>query len=82
MNECLNFVGELGVAKAGIIILRERYKNNIGIIRVNNKYVKEVKMALSLVKDIKIDVLGVSGILNKTKRFIEKTEDKRKCNLL
>ena len=77
-----DFLGILGLSKAGIIILKERFKNNKGIIRVNNKYVDETKAALTLIKEInKTKVtfrsLGVSGILDKAqKKFIDKKEEK------
>lgn len=67
----LQFLGELGAAKAGIIILDE-WKDNKGIMKTNNKYVNEAKTALILTKEIEnekvaIRVLGVSGIIKKAK---------------
>ena len=67
----LKFLGELGCAKAGAFIL-DTYKNNKGIIRVNNKYVDEVKSALTLIEDIDnqkviVKTIYVSGLLRKAK---------------
>ena len=79
INDSLKeLIGTLGCAGAGIKILNEKWdlKNKIGIIMVNNKYVNELKMALAMINKINnktanIQSLGVSGILKKTKRFIE-----------
>ena len=65
-----DYLGILGLSKAGITHLKERYNNNKGIIRVNNKFVDEVKASLTLIKMIDkkkatVRSLGVSGILKK-----------------
>ncbi|MBI2666700.1 hypothetical protein HYX13_03755 [Candidatus Woesearchaeota archaeon] len=49
----IRFLGELGVAKAGPMLLGERYKNNHFILKVNHTAVDEVKSALILIKSIK-----------------------------
>ena len=69
-QKLLEFLGQLGYGKAGILIVDG--KNNKGIIKVNNKHVDEARTALSLVKDLNnqkviIQTLGVSGILKKAK---------------
>lgn len=67
----LAFLGELGCAKAGIIVLNE-WKNNRGIIKVNNKEVDKVKAALTLIKNsILIKCIYVTGLLNKAKLKME-----------
>lgn len=68
------FMGELGMAKAGVIFLPDWEKNK-GVFRVNNKYVDEAKAALALVKQINtnsviIKSVNVSGILKKTRSRI------------
>lgn len=74
---CLAFMGELGFGKAGVMMVRDAWKNNRGIIKVNNKHVDDVKVSLGLMKDInkkkaKVEVIGASGILNKAKqKFLE-----------
>jgi ribonuclease P/MRP protein subunit POP5 len=71
------FLGELGIAKSGFILLKDAIKENKGIIRTNVKYQDEMKMALSLIKTMGkekaiVNVIGVSGILNKAKsKFLE-----------
>ena len=69
---CLQFLGELGMAKAGIQFLPESWneKSKTGIIRVGHKYVDEVKSSLALLKDIKgkratITCTKVSGNIGK-----------------
>ncbi len=71
----LQFLGELGMARAGIQFLTETWnkKNMTGIIRTNHKYVDETKAALAFVKEFKgkparISCLKVSGSLSKLKK--------------
>ena len=69
---CLDFMGILHFAKAGVIILQNQYENNKGIIKVNNRYVDYAKASMMLIKDINgqkvnVRVIGVSGILKKAK---------------
>ena len=69
---CLQFLGELGVAKSGVRYLPENYKNGKGIIRVGHKHVDEVKAALALITEIggqkaSVNVLKVSGVIDKVK---------------
>ena len=73
-EEILKLIGTLGYSKAGVIFLKDNYKNNKGILRVGHKYVDEVKMALGLIqkiekKNLKINTIYVSGILNKAKKY-------------
>lgn len=77
-NNCLGFLGELGCGEAGLWFLSDKWneKKQKGILKVNNKYVEKVRMALSLVNEIEknkvsINTVGVSGTLNKAeKKFI------------
>lgn len=68
----LQFLGQLGLAKAGMITLNNKWDPNLqrGIIKVGHKHVDAVKAALVFAqkidnKDIIIRSRGVSGILNK-----------------
>ncbi|MBT3406763.1 hypothetical protein HN419_06415 [Candidatus Woesearchaeota archaeon] len=68
----LKYLGEFGVAEAGIVILGEKWNPKLQrtVIRVNNKHVDKLKMALSLIRNIDkqnviIKSVGVSGILKK-----------------
>ena len=66
---CNRFLGELGMAKAGVMFLEDNFDNK-AVIKVNNKYVDEVRTALSL-SEIPLRVVGVSGILKKAEeKFI------------
>ena len=65
-----NFIGELGVARASPLFLKERYKDNIMVIKVNHKYVPECIAALTLIKKIKnkgviVKSIVTSGTLKK-----------------
>ncbi|MDO8741209.1 MAG: Rpp14/Pop5 family protein [Candidatus Woesearchaeota archaeon] len=69
---CLRFLGELGAAKAGIWILADKFneENQKGLIRVNHKYVDDLKGALALIKSINgaeviVRSTGTSGIMKK-----------------
>jgi len=74
-NNVLKFLGELGIAKAGFMLVETKGKK--GIVKTNVKYQDKVKMAFSLIKNIgkekvTINVIGASGILNKArKKFLE-----------
>ena len=70
MFECKRFLGELGIGKAGLNFMSFDKKSQLGVIRTNSKYLDETKAALTLIKKlcsktVKVDVLKVSGILNK-----------------
>lgn len=65
-----NLIGEINMAKAGIIMLEG--KDNKGIVSSTNKLANEVVSALTLVsyldnQEVKIKTLGMSGILKKAK---------------
>ncbi|HIJ11965.1 TPA: hypothetical protein HA278_07950 [Candidatus Woesearchaeota archaeon] len=65
-----SFLGELGVAKAAPLFIKERFKNNTFIIKVSHKYVDECISALILIKKIKgssvtIQSVKVAGTLKK-----------------
>lgn len=71
-ESCLAFLGELGMSKAGIMVLGDKWNadKQRGIIRVDRKYVDHTKVALALIKKIdseKVIVrsIGVSGMINK-----------------
>ena len=68
----LQFLGEYGVANAGIWLLPDKYNddNKMGIIKVGHKYVNHLKSALTMVDKIDnheviVKSVGVSGILKK-----------------
>ena len=63
------FLGDLGIARAGILFLND-WKENRGIIKVNTKYVDEIKASFALIQDIAhhkaiVKSIGVSGALEK-----------------
>ncbi len=66
LNKCLEFLGQLGCAKAGIMIIKPN------IIRVNTKYVNDVRSSLVLIEKINnekviVKTTKVSGVLKKLK---------------
>lgn len=75
-NALMDYCGVNGSAKAGMIFLADKYddKKQTGIVRVCHKSVEDIKSALCLITKINNDPvlfrsLGVSGILNKTKKW-------------
>ncbi len=66
----LLFLGQLGIAKASPLFLKEKTKNNKFIIKVNHTWVDQSKTALILIKKIKnhpviIKSITTSGTLKK-----------------
>jgi len=77
MGCSFQFLGHLGVAKAGIMPLQNKWNQEMqrGIIKVSHKHVDAVKAAFMFArkvdgKDAIIRSIGVSGILNKAEKFI------------
>lgn len=65
------YYGLIGMAKSGLMALND-WKNQKGIIKVNNKYTDELKGSFSLIKNINnhnaiVRCIGVSGILKKAR---------------
>ena len=68
----LNLFGQFGMAKAGIIFLKERYypEKQKGIIKIGNKYAHNLKTSFLFIKKIDntsviIRGIGVSGTIKK-----------------
>lgn len=71
-NASLQFLGQLGTAKAGIIVLSNKWDKEIqrGMIKVSHKHVDAVKAALTFAdkiddKNVIFRSIGISGILKK-----------------
>ena len=70
MSSSKEFVGNLGLARAGIQILKYNKALQRGLIRVNHKHVDELKSSLTFIekidnKEVIVKSVGVSGMLNK-----------------
>ncbi len=73
----LRFLGELSMAKYGIIHLDELYHENKGVLKVNHKYVNELKTSLALIRQINndkviVNTINISGMINKSKKMLKK----------
>ncbi len=73
VRKCL---GLFDTAKAGIMFLPETYKDNKGIIKVNNSYLDMLRASLCFIgqidrKKVVVRSLGASGIIRKAKRYTE-----------
>ncbi|MFH1638450.1 MAG: Rpp14/Pop5 family protein [Candidatus Woesearchaeota archaeon] len=66
MGRLLRFIGEIGMAKAGIMFLKD-WKDNKGIMKVAASEADKVKASLALVKEITVKSVGVSGTLEKAR---------------
>mgnify|MGYP001583407551 FL=1 len=75
LRETMNkLVGDLGMAKAGLIFLPD-WDNNKGVFKVSHKHTDIAKAAMALVKQINgnsviIRSIGISGILKKSRNKI------------
>jgi len=73
IQDCvLQFIGKFGAAKAGIIVLHNKWDSSLqrGIIKVSHKYVDALRASLLFANkidgnEIIFRSLGVSGILRK-----------------
>ena len=68
----IKFLGGLTYAKAGISILKDKFKNNKGIIKVTNPYVDHVKSSLCLVKSIDNEDVIIKSVRVVPPRFYNK----------
>jgi RNase P/RNase MRP subunit POP5 len=70
-GQLLTCLGTFGLETVQYRFLKERFdeKSGTGIVRVNVETLNDVRRALGLVKN-KIKIIGVSGIIKKTQRFM------------
>ncbi len=80
MKSMLQLLGQLGTAKAGIIMLDNKWnpKAQRGIVKVSNRHVDALKAALAFAhkiddKEVIFRSIGVSGILKKAEERYLKT---------
>ena len=68
----------MGEMRSNLKIISDSWKGDKGIIRINVKYLNELKLGLGLIKKLDnkkviVNVIGVSGIIKKAKKkFMEK----------
>ena len=72
-HELRGFVGDLGLAKAGLRFISQ--KKNRGIIQVNHTSVDDIKTGLALIRKmnnspVRITTIKVSGVVNKLNRVL------------
>ncbi|MFC1769145.1 Rpp14/Pop5 family protein [Nanoarchaeota archaeon] len=74
----VGYIGTLGKGQAGAWMIKDSWdiESQMGLIRLNNRYVDEVKAALTLIqkvngKEVLFRSRGLSGILKKAKKYIE-----------
>lgn len=64
------FIGTFGSAQSGAFVIKDKFHDNKGIIRVNNKFVEHIKVVFTLIKEINKNIVLVksirtSGMINK-----------------
>ncbi len=71
-SAAMNFMGEIGMSNAGMIMLSDKWdiEKQRGIVKVNHKYVDHLRAAITLITNIGnqqviVRSVGVSGILKK-----------------
>lgn len=65
-------VGTLGMARANLKLIENLFEGDKGVIAVSPNFVNELVFSLALSEDPRFKTLGVSGVVNKTKRFLNK----------
>jgi len=75
MDAAKDFLGNLGMAKAGIIAMDDQFNQKLqkGIVRVNNKHLDNLRASLLFVEkinenDVIIKSVGASGVLKKAQQ--------------
>lgn len=71
----LLFLGQLGIAKTAPMFLKEKFKDNKFLVKINHKFVDECKSALILIKKIKnkeviVKSIVTSGTLKKASKYL------------
>jgi ribonuclease P/MRP protein subunit POP5 len=59
----LQFLGEFGVAKAAPMLIKEKIGSNKFILKVNHKYIDELKAAMMLTKKISATPVVIKSII-------------------
>lgn len=72
LNACLQFLGELGVGKAGIVVMPDTWNGKTVVVKTGHKSVDETKSAINLINSIgnkkaRLSVVKVSGAIAKLK---------------
>lgn len=70
ISSCKELLGEIFTGEAGINVMKEKFSGKRGIIRVNNRWVKYLKVCLGNIyqingEKVSIQTKKVSGLLNK-----------------
>ncbi len=71
----LSFLGELGVMRAAPLLVKEKIKSNRFVLKVNHRFVDELKSAMILIKSIKnkpvlVRSINTSGTLKKISEYL------------
>ena len=64
------FLGDFGLAGAGLIFIKDKYKKNRGIVRVNHRFVDHIRASMAFINEVQgepviVRSVGASGILKK-----------------
>jgi|SRR3989344_8184504 len=73
LSSVRSLIGDLGMAKASPIVVKNLYKDNKGVIKTERKYVDHIKASLTLIKDINNNEVLVRS--TKTSGMIKKAAE-------
>src|SRR3989344_9101914 len=73
-DHCAKMIGQLEMASANIMIMND-WKNNMGIIKINNQYLNELHASLLFIQGIsgkkaRVESVYMSGLLHKSREKI------------
>ncbi|MBT3720883.1 hypothetical protein HN789_04350 [archaeon] len=76
-----NCFGMFGLGNAGIMDTKI-FKENKGILKVNNKYLNDLKTSIAMInningKEVIVNIILVSGKINKTKLMVNRGYEKQ-----
>ncbi|MBW3023012.1 hypothetical protein KY308_02830 [Candidatus Woesearchaeota archaeon] len=68
-------LGEIGMAKASIMIFKDKFRENKGLIMVNRNYLNYLRAALALIKSVAgvpaiVRSIGASGTVKKAEKYL------------
>lgn len=76
-TKALEFMGEIGCADAGIMILPDKFNSETqrGLLKVNNKHLERMRAVLAMVEQVGghrviLRSVGASGMINKAETYL------------
>lgn len=75
LESSLDYMGDYGMSKAGVMVMKNKYRKQKGIIRVANKSADNLRASLALITHVNntkviVRSVGMSGILKKADNYL------------